>query len=201
MTEKEKMLSGLPYDASDAELEEERTRIRELVYDYNLTREREREKRAELLDKMLFHGKNTTICPPVRFDYGSNTKVGDNFFSNFNLTVLDCANVTVGNDVYIGPNVTLATPLHDLDPDRRRGRYKEDGTFYDVESALPIVIGNDVWIASSVTICGGVTVGDGAVIGAGSGVLHDVPPYTLVAGNPARVIRKIKTENERGKEE
>lgn len=193
MTEKEKMLSGELYDTTDAELERERLKIRELVYDYNLTRESEKEKRAALLRKMLgTQGKNATICPPVYFDYGCNTTVGDNFFSNFSLTVLDCGKVTIGNNVYIGPNVTFATPMHAMNAEERRAKQRADGSWYDLEYALPVTVGNDVWIASSVTVCGGVVIGDGAVIGAGSVVTHDVPPYTLCAGNPCRVIKKLE---------
>lgn len=193
MTEREKMLAGELYDAGDEELSLGRTAVRELVYDYNLTRESEGEKRYALLDRILGgHGKNLVLCPPIRFDYGYNTTMGENFFANFNLTVLDCGRVAFGRDVYIGPNVTFATPMHLMDAEGRRCRFKADGTPYDFEYALPITVGNDVWIASSVTICGGVTIGDGAVIGAGSVVTHDVPPYTLCAGNPCKVIRKLK---------
>ncbi len=193
MTEREKMVAGAWYDPTDSELEEMRRRIRDLFYDYNLTREGEGERRAALCKEMLGGcGENVQICPPVRFDYGCNTFVGDRFFSNFNLTVLDVAPVTVGRDVYVGPNVTFATPMHEMNAEKRRARQRADGRWYDLESAKPITVGNDVWIASGVIVCGGVSIGDGAVIGAGSVVTRDVPPYTFCAGNPCRVIKKLK---------
>ncbi len=193
MTEREKMVAGAWYDPTDSELEEMRRRIRDLFYDYNLTREGEGERRAALCKEMLGGcGENVQICPPVRFDYGCNTVVGDRFFSNFNLTVLDVAPVTVGRDVYVGPNVTFATPMHEMNAEKRRARQRADGRWYDLESAKPITVGNDVWIASGVIVCGGVSIGDGAVIGAGSVVTRDVPPYTFCAGNPCRVIKKLK---------
>ena len=193
MTEREKMLAGAWYDPTDPELEAARRRIRDLVYEYNLTRESETEKRAALLGEMFgSHGKNTAVCPPVRFDYGCNTSVGDNFFSNFNLTVLDVAPVKMGDNVYIGPNVTFATPMHAMNAKERRAKQREDGSWYDLESAKPVTVGNDVWIAAGVIVCGGVAIGDGAVIGAGSVVTRDVPHYTLCAGNPCRVIRKLE---------
>ncbi len=193
MTEREKMIAGELYDGTDPELEAGRRRIRDLVYDYNLTRESEAERRAAMLDEMFgAHGENTTVCPPVHFDYGNNTVVGDHFFSNFNLTVLDVAPVRMGNNVYIGPNVTFATPMHAMNAVKRRARQREDGSWYDLEYAKPVTVGSDVWIAAGVIVCGGVTIGDGAVIGAGSVVTRDVPPYTLCAGNPCRVIRKLE---------
>ncbi len=193
MTEKEKMIAGELYDSSDPELEDARRRIRDLFYEYNLTREEEAEKRAALLKEMFGKcGEGVLVCPPVRFDYGFNTSVGDRFFANFNLTVLDVAPVTIGQDVYIGPNVTFAAPMHEMNAEKRRARQRADGSWYDLEYAKPITVGNDVWIAAGVIVCGGVTIGDGAVVGAGSVVTRDIPPYTFCAGNPCRVIRKLE---------
>ena len=99
--------------------------------------------------------------------------------------------VTIGDNVMIGPNVTLATPMHPLLPEERNIRKREDGSFYNLEYAKPITIKDNCWLASNVVVCGGVTIGEGCVIGAGSVVTRDIPPYSLAAGNPCRVIRKI----------
>ena len=119
---------------------------------------------------------------PFRFDFGSHISIGDNVFANFNLTILDEGKVTIGNNVFIGPNVSIFTACHPLDSEERnRG----------VQWALPVTIGNDVWIGGDVTILPGVTIGDGVTIGAGSVVTKDVAPQTVVAGNPARVIKRL----------
>lgn len=113
----------------------------------------------------------------------STIRIGDNFTGNFNLTILDEADVVIGDNVFIGPNTSLCTVIHSFKPDERnRG----------IMCARPITVGSDVWIASNVVVLPGVTIGDGAVVGAGSVVTKDVAPYTLVAGNPARFIRNIE---------
>ena len=127
------------------------------------------------------------MVPPLYCDYGTNIQVGENFFANYQLTVLDCAAVTIGDNVQIAPNVSIYTAGHPLHPDSRNSGY---------EYALPITIGDNVWIGGNVVICPGVTIGDCAVIGAGSVVTRDVPPWTVAAGNPCRVLRQI-TEADR----
>lgn len=192
MTEKEKMLAGQLYDPSDSELEQLRLKARKLARHYNLTDEDECEKQYEILKELL---PNTQEMPllqaPVYFDYGCNTYFGKYSGANFNFTCLDVCSVHIGDNVLIGPNVTLATPLHPLLPDERNGRQREDGSVYYLEYAKPITIENNCWLAANVVVCGGVTIGEGAVIGAGSVVTRDIPPYSLAAGNPCRVIRKI----------
>ncbi len=136
-------------------------------------------------------GSGTYLQGPVQFDYGIYTKVGEHFYASFNFTVLDCAPVTIGDDVFFGPNCTIATPMHPLLPEERALRPNEDGVLYDQEYAKPITVGNGCWICSNVNICGGVTIGEGCVIGAGSVVTRDIPPYSIAAGNPCKVIRKI----------
>ena len=106
-------------------------------------------------------------------------------------TCLDVCEIHIGDNVMIGPNVTLATPMHPLLPEERNVRKREDGSFYNLEYAKPITIKDNCWLASNVVVCGGVTIGEGCVIGAGSVVTRDIPPYSLAAGNPCRVIRKI----------
>ncbi|MCH5323729.1 MAG: sugar O-acetyltransferase [Eubacterium sp.] len=196
MTEKEKMLAGRLYDPTDKELAELRTAAHRLTQEYNLTYETDEERRVALLDKLLPHrGKNCYLQGPIQFDYGVFTSVGDNFYANFNFTVLDTCPINIGKNVFFGPNCTLATALHALLPEERQMFTRPDGTPYDLEYGKPITIGNDCWIASNVVICAGVTIGDNVVIGAGSVVTRDIPSDTLAAGNPCRVIRTI-TDND-----
>ncbi|MCM1166220.1 MAG: sugar O-acetyltransferase [Lachnospiraceae bacterium] len=191
-TEKEKMLRGEPYNPADKELAKLRARAHKLSQDYNMTYDTETEKRAEILRELLPNrGKNCFLQGPIQFDYGVFTTVGDNFYANFNLVVLDNCPVIVGDNVFCGPNVTFAAALHFFDPVERRTRFAEDGSPYDIELGKPITVGNDCWLASNVTVCAGVTIGDNCVIGAGSVVTRDIPPNSLAAGNPCRVIRRI----------
>lgn len=195
MTEKEKMLAAMPYDPTDKELTELRVNAHRLSAQYNATYETDEEKRREILDKLLPNrGEGAFLQGPVWFDYGVFTKVGCNFYTNFNFTVLDTCPVTIGDNVFFGPNCTVATALHYFDPAQRRMRTREDGTAYDIEFGKPVTIGNDCWIASNVVICAGVTIGDNCIIGAGSVVTRDIPPDSLAAGNPCRVIRKIEKD-------
>lgn len=192
-TEKEKMLKGEPYDPTDKELADRRILAHKLSYEYNNTPETDLEKREEILNQLMpDHGKGTFLQSPIQFDYGCFISVGENFYANFNFTVLDTCPVTIGDNVYIGPNVSIVTALHYLDPVPRRMRYRDDGSPYDIEFGKPITIGNDCWIASNVVICAGVTIGDNCVIGAGSVVTRDIPSNTLAAGNPCRVIRELQ---------
>ena len=134
---------------------------------------------------------------PIQFDYGVFTEFGENCYANFNFTVLDCAPVKIGSNVFFGPNVSLLTPIHPMCWQERNQFVREDGVMTDREYAKPITIGSNCWICGNVTVCGGVTIGEGSVIGAGSIVTRDIPANVLAAGNPCRVIRQIenKTEN------
>lgn len=196
MTEREKMLAGELYDPSDEELTSLRIKARRLARRYNQTDEDEPEKQLELLRALL---PNSAEIPglqaPVYFDYGCNTTFGQYSGANFNFTCLDACPVTIGDNVLIGPNVTLATPMHPLLPEERNVRRREDGSVYNLEYARPIVIEKDCWLASNVVVCGGVTIGKGSVIGAGSVVTRDIPPHSLAAGNPCRVIREITAKD------
>ena len=196
MTEKEKMLQGKIYDSSDETLMRMRVRAHRLSKDYNDTYEDEVEKRAEILKKLVPEmGKDTYIQGPVQFDYGVYTRFGERCFANFNFTVLDCCPVIIGNDVFFGPNCTLATPVHPLLFEERKLQYKENGAAFDYEYAKPIVIQDGCWIAANVTVCGGVTIGEHSVIGAGSVITRDIPAGTFAAGNPCRVIREITEQD------
>lgn len=192
LSEREKMLRGDPYDPSDKELTQLRTKAHRLSQLYNTTLETEEAKRREILDELLPNrGGNCYLQGPVQFDYGVFTTVGDNFYANFNLVILDICPVTIGDNVLFGPNCTVAAAMHSLNPAERRMKTREDGSAYDIEFGKPVTIGNDCWIASNVVICGGVTIGDNCVIGAGSVVTRDIPANSLAAGNPCRVIRRI----------
>ena len=184
MTEKEKMLSGEWYDAaSDPELLSELYACRDRIYELNRLHPRETATRDILLRSIIGHmGREVTILSPFFCDYGSHISIGDCTYINFNLTVLDEAPVTIGSHVFIGPGCSLLTAVHPLDAQERN-----KGT----EKALPVTIGDNVWLGGNVTVLPGVTIGEGAVVGAGSVVTRDVPPRTVVAGNPAHIIRSL----------
>lgn len=191
MTEKEKMLAGMLYDGSDEELSECRLKARRLALRYNLLNEADPEKQHILEELAPNGGSRIFLQAPIHFDYGCNTFFGKNVSANFNFTVLDCAPIHIGDNVMFGPNYTLAAPMHPLRWQERNIRQRTDGSLYNWEYAKPIHIGRNCWIAANVTICGGVTIGEGSVIGAGSVVTGDIPPNSLEAGNPCRILREI----------
>ena len=192
MTEKEKMIAGKIYDPADSELLELRALAHRLSAEYNLTFETETEKRAGLMNRLVPKAANGVYLQgPVQFDYGCFTEIGENSYANFNLTVLDCAPVKIGKNVFIGPNVSILTPVHPLRFQDRNMYRRADGVMTDREYAKPITICDNCWIAGNVTICGGVTIGEGSVIGAGSVVTRDIPAGVVAAGVPCRKIRDI----------
>lgn len=196
MTETQKMLAGKLYDPTDEALAAQRTKAHRLSKDYNDTYDDEAKKREVILKELLPHtGERLFLQGPIRFDYGVYTSFGDNCYANFNFTVLDSCPVTIGNDVFFGPNCSLMTPIHPLLASERNMRFREDGSPYDLEYAAPITIGDGCWIASGVTVCGGVTIGKNCVIGAGSVVTRDIPDGVFAAGNPCRVIRPITEQD------
>lgn len=184
MTEKEKAAQGLIYDANfDRELMIEREKCQTILFEYNQTPPAEVEKRKQLLKSLLGKtGEAFTFNSPIWFDYGYNIEIGENFFGNTNLVILDAAKVTIGNNVFIAPNVGLYTAGHPLEIESRNK---------GLEYAYPITIGNNVWIGGHVVILPGVTIGDNTTIGAGSVVTHDIPANVLAVGNPCRIIRKL----------
>lgn len=184
------MLRGSLYDPSDSELLQLRRKAHNLCLAYNQLPEQD-ETRQAILDELIPENNGVFLQGPIQFDYGCYTKFGKHCYANFNLVILDCAPVEIGDDVFMGTGVSLVTPVHPLLYRQRKMFEKEDGTLTDLESAKPIKIGNGVWLASNVTVCGGVTIGEGAVIGAGSVVTRDIPSYVFAAGNPCRVIRKL----------
>lgn len=196
MTETEKMLAGKIYDASDSYLADRRIVAHRLSKQYNDTFEDETEKRTAILKKLIPNlGEDTYLQGPIQFDYGLYTTFGTRCYANFNFVVLDTCPITIGNNVFFGPNCTLATPLHPYLPEERNLREKEDGTLYTLEYGAPIHIGDNCWLAANVTVCGGVTIGAGCIIGAGSVVTRDIPAGSLAAGNPCRVIRPITEQD------
>lgn len=184
MTEKEKMLAGQVYSAVDPQLLRELEETRLLVRQYNELLPSETGKMKELLKQLLgaVGDEELIINQPFRCDYGKQIRVGKRFFANFNFTVLDEAPVTIGDDCFIGPNVSIYTACHSTDPVERNRRN---------EWAEPVSIGDSVWIGGNVTILPGVSIGDNVTIGAGSVVTKDIPDNVVAAGNPCRVIRRI----------
>lgn len=191
------MLSGALYDPSDPELTALRETSSRLSKAYNDAPESESDKRQAILDEWgVKRGPGVCIRGPAQFDYGCFTTIGENTFVNFNFTCLDCAPVDIGANVFMGPNVSILTPVHPLRWQERNPYRKPDGTWTDKEYAKPVRIEDNCWISGNVTICGGVTIGTGSVVGAGSVVTRDIPPDTFAAGIPCRAIRPI-TEADR----
>lgn len=183
MTEKEKMLSGLVYDACDMELRCELNINKERLQRYNSLPATDLDARNHLLQQILGQADNDTfINQPFYCDYGTQIRVGKRFFANFSLTILDEAYVVFGDDCFVGPNVSIYTACHSTDPSVRNTRQ---------EWAKPVTIGNNVWIGGSVTILPGVTIGDNCTIGAGSVVVKDIPANSIAVGNPARVVKTL----------
>ena len=184
MTEKQKMLMGIIYNAEETSLIEERNRAKSLTKQYNESRQEDRDYRKYLMGQIFGKlGQNVHLEAPFYLDYGYRTTIGDDFFSNFNLTILDGGGVEIGDRVFIGPNVGIYTANHPTDARRREKGY---------EWALPVKIGNKVWIGGGVTILPGVTIGDNTVIAAGSVVTQDVPANVVAAGNPCKVIKEAE---------
>ena len=176
------MISGREYDATHPYLLERLNATKDRIWEYNKMRPSMLKERNELLRGLL--GKSdgdTFINQPFYCDYGSNIRVGRRFFANFNFTVLDEALVTIGDDCFIGPNVSIYTACHSTDPIERNSRR---------EWAKPVTIGDNVWIGGSVTILPGVTIGSNVTIGAGSVVVKDIPDGCVAVGNPCRVVKR-----------
>ena len=193
MTEREKMTAGELYKPSDSELAMLRHKAHRLCTQYNMTFETDEETRCAILRELLpdFDEEEIYFQGPIYFDYGINTHIGKNFYANFNTTILDVCPVRIGDNVMLGTNVSLVTPVHPLRWQERNPKIDENGEEHVLEYAKPITIGNNCWIASNVTVIGGVNIGSGSVIGAGSVVTRDIPPDVFAAGVPCRVIKSI----------
>ena len=188
MTEKEKMCAQMLYDANyDQALLEERDKAKDLCHQYNQLRPSDRASQQEVLKKLLGKtGENFTLMAPFWCDYGYNIELGENFYANHNLVILDGAKVTFGNNVFIGPDCGFHTAGHPIDFERRnRG----------LEYAYSITVGDNVWIGAGVQVMPGVSIGSNVVIGGGSVVVKDIPGNCIAVGNPCKVIRAITEED------
>lgn len=187
LTEKEKMLAGMPYQAFGEELTRERQYAKEVLFAYNSLPPDQIKERDKLLTNLFAAvGRSFFIEPPFRCDYGYNIRIGDHFYANYNCVILDCAPVSIGNNVMFAPNVSLFTAGHPIHPEPRNAGY---------EYAFPIQIGNNVWIGGNTVVNPGVSIGDNTVIGAGSVVTKDIPANVVAVGNPCRVIRAVTEED------
>ena len=196
MREEEKIKAGVLFCPADPELKAIKLKTHNLDVDYNMTHEDETEKRAAILSQIVGEmGEGGFIQGPIAFHYGRHTKIGKNFFGNFNLTVQDDAEVTIGDNCNFGPNVTIVTPVHPMIAKERREILTASGEVKRLCYAKSVHIGNDCWLGASVTVCPGVTIGDNCDIGAGSVVTRDIPEGSFAAGVPCKVIRKIGPED------
>ena len=183
MTEKEKSHAELLYQPGDPELVADRDITIKKLYHYNNLHPLEREARALAIRELLGGvGENCVVEQQLFCTYGYNTTVGDNFFLNVNCKLMDSGKITIGNNVFIAPNVCLITEEHAMDVEQRLA---------GLEYTHPVTIGNNVWICAGAIVLPGVTIGANSVIGAGSVVTKDIPPDSLAVGNPCRVIRKL----------
>ncbi|MFX0548218.1 sugar O-acetyltransferase [Hathewaya histolytica] len=181
-SEKEKMLSGDFYNAGDPELVREREHMQKLIFEFNHINPSEKERRQEILNKLIVAKGSFNIEAPFNCDYGYNIEVGENFFANYGCTILDVNKVEIGDNVLLGPNVQIYTATHPINPTQR---------LTGKEYSKPIVIGNNVWVGGGSIICPGVKIGDNVTIGAGSVVTKDIPNNVVAVGNPCRVIKSI----------
>lgn len=182
MSEKQKMLDGHLYQPYSEELYKDREYCKGMLFEYNHLHPLDKEHRDFILKKLLKCQGELCIEQPFYCSYGYNIHIGVNFYSDINLTILDKAVVHIGNNVILGPNVNIYTsqhPFHEIE--RMRG----------LEYAKPVIIYDNVWIGGNVTLLPGVKINQGAIIGAGSVVTEDIPPYVIAVGNPCRVIRSI----------
>ena len=190
MTEWDKMQAHEIYDDFDADLFDRRVEAKKLFKEFNATTDDEAEKRQEIMKKLFRKvGERVFMEPNFTCEFGKNITLGNDLYINFGCTLLDCGQITIGDNTLIGPNVSMYSANHSLDAKER------------IEGALipePITIGNRVWIGGGSTILSGVTIGDDTVIGAGSVVTKDIPSGVVAAGNPCRVIRKITEKDKVG---
>ena len=187
MKEKELMLSGQLYIASDEELVKLQLTKHRFLDDFNNTKFEDYDKRRELAQNIFKKlGKNAIINKPFYCDYGCNISIGDNFYANFDSVFLDVNEIIIGNNVFLAPRVSLFTAGHPIDKDVRNTQ---------LEFGKKIVIGNDVWIGGNTVVNPGVSIGDNVVIGSGSVVTKDIPSGVVAAGNPCKILRKITEED------
>lgn len=190
MKEEEKIFAGKMFDPRKQELKDIKHTAHEACRIFNMTDEYDPDRQQLIRNILGAVGKTCYFQGPVQFNYGSHTFIGENFFANFNLTVMDDAAVHIGDNVAIGPNVSIMATNHPLIASERMGMDAEGKTTM-AEFAEGVSIGNNVWIACNTVIIDGVHIGDNAVIGAGSVVTKDIPAGYLAYGNPCRAVRPI----------
>ena len=188
MNQKERMLHNLPYKAWLDGLAEDRLKNKRKLFEFNsICPAEEKELEKMLHDIFGKCGNNAHVEPPFHCDYGYNIEVGDNFYANYNLVILDVGKVKIGDNVMFAPNVAIYTAGHPVHPDSRNSGY---------EYGIDISIGNNVWLGGNTVVNPGVKIGNNVVVGSGSVITKDIPDNVIAAGNPCRVIRQI-TENDR----
>jgi maltose O-acetyltransferase len=186
-SQRERMLAGDLYIADDPESGRRAQRAVQLMHAYHQASLGDPTTALPLLAELLGSlGEGAYVKPPLFVDYGEHLHIGARTFVNYNLTALDVAPITIGEDCQLGPGVQLLTPTHPVAPRPRRDK---------LEAALPITIGDNVWLGGGVIVCPGVSIGDNAVVGAGSVVTRDIPANVVAVGNPARVLRSIDPED------
>lgn len=180
---KRKMHAREIYFCNEQELVDEQTLCLEILYDFNQTRPSESKKREEILSRLFAEiGPDCYIEPPLRANWGRHTHFGRQVYANFNLTLVDDTHIYIGDCVLIGPNVTIATAGHPIEPELRR---------QTAQFNVPVHIGNNVWIGANSVVLPGVSIGENSVIGAGSIVTRDIPANVVAVGNPCRILREI----------
>lgn len=188
MGQKDRMLAELPYKGWLDGLPEERMHAKKLTHEYNHGDPENKRELNRIIRKLFGRtGQIINVEAPFFCDYGSNIEVGENFYANFNCTILDVAKVRIGDNVMFAPNVSVYTAGHPLHPESRNSGY---------EYGIAVTIGNNVWIGGNTVVNPGVTIGDNVVIGSGSVVTRDIAANCVAAGNPCRIIREI-TEDDR----
>lgn len=185
MSNIERRDKGMPY-ISDKEVFEQQKPARRLTQKLNSADRSDFETIGKIVKELLGKSENAFINPPFYCDYGFNIEVGKNFFANYNCTILDVGKVKIGDNCQIAPNVSIYTAGHPIHPDSRNSMY---------EYGIDVTIGDNCWIGGNAVICPGVRIGDNVVIGAGSVVTKDIPSWSVAAGNPCKVIKKITEED------
>jgi len=191
MTEEEKIFAGRLFDPRSQELRDIKHKAHILCQKFNALDEYDKDRLPIIKEFIGRIGKKYYFQGPIQFNYGCHTFIGENFFANFNTTILDDGRIYIGENVMLGPNVSLMATTHPLLPEERIAMKYNDGHISGSEYAAEIHIGNNVWIACNVVVCGGVTIGNNVVIGAGSVVTKDIPDNYVAYGNPCKPIRPI----------